>query len=153
MYCEDLDLSLRLRLAGRAVGVVPTARVEHRYAFDKGAYKWFYLERNRWWTVLTTYPLRLLLFVLPALLGLELALLVIAARDGWLGAKLRSQRAVLRSLPRVLRRRRQVQALRSVSASEFAAALVSTMDSPNLSVPPIALRLQAAYWALARRLL
>src|SRR6201999_159881 len=31
MYGEDLDLALRLRLAGWGVGVVPAARVEHAY--------------------------------------------------------------------------------------------------------------------------
>ena len=37
MYGEDVDLSLRVRLAGRGVGLVPDARVEHDYEFDKGA--------------------------------------------------------------------------------------------------------------------
>ena len=115
MYGEDVDLSLRLRLAGWGVGVVPAARVEHAYEFAKGAYKWFYLERNRWWTVLGAYPGALLWRVLPALLALELALLPVAAVGGWLPAKLRAQAAVLRSLGWALRRRRRVQATRRVS--------------------------------------
>jgi GT2 family glycosyltransferase len=52
MYGEDVDLSLRLRLAGWGIGIVPAARVAHDYEFVKGDFKWFYLERNRWWTVL-----------------------------------------------------------------------------------------------------
>ena len=56
MYGEDLDLSLRLRLAGWGVGIVPPARVAHDYEFAKGDYKWFYLERNRWWTLVGAYP-------------------------------------------------------------------------------------------------
>ena len=56
MYGEDLDVSLRLRLAGWRIGMVPAARVEHDYEFEKGDYKWFHLERNRWWIVLGTYP-------------------------------------------------------------------------------------------------
>ncbi len=90
MYCEDLDLSLRLRLAGWGVGIAPQARVEHAYDFDKGSYKWFLLERNRWWTVIGAYPGPLLLALLPALLGAELALLAVAARGGWLPEKLRA---------------------------------------------------------------
>ena len=84
MYCEDLDLSLRLALRGYGVGLAPRARVEHDYEFHKGARKWFLLERNRWWTIVSDYPGRLLAPLLPALLVLELALLVVAARDGWL---------------------------------------------------------------------
>ena len=88
MYGEDLDLSLRLRLAGWGVGVVPAARVEHDYEFAKGDYKWFHLERNRWWTVLARLSRRRCWrCVAPALLAFELALLAVAARGGWLRAE------------------------------------------------------------------
>lgn len=154
MYCEDLDLSLRLRLAGWGVGITPAARVQHTYDFAKGSYKWFLLERNRWWTVLGAYPTPLLIALLPALLGAELGLLVVAARGGWLRDKLRAQSAVLRSLPWALRRRARVQATRRASTRAFADALSASLDSPFLG--PVAQvgvlrRLQAAYWALVRR--
>ena len=40
MYHEDVDLSLRLRLAGGRVGVEPAAVVDHDYEFAKGPEKW-----------------------------------------------------------------------------------------------------------------
>ena len=67
LYFDDVDLSHRLRLSGRDFGVVPAARVEHDYVFDKGNRKWRNLERNRWATVIRTYPSALLVLVLPAL--------------------------------------------------------------------------------------
>ena len=154
MYGEDVDLSLRLRLAGWGVGIVPAARVEHAYEFAKGSYKWFYLERNRWWTVLGAYPGALLWRVLPALLALDLALLPVAAAGGWLPAKLRAQAAVLRSLVWALRRRRRVQATRRASAAAFADGLGASLDSPFLGAaaefaPAVAL--QRGYWRLVRR--
>jgi N-acetylglucosaminyl-diphospho-decaprenol L-rhamnosyltransferase len=151
MYAEDVDLALRLRLAGWGVGVVPDARVEHDYEFSKGDYKWFLLERNRWWTVLATYPASLLWPLLPALLAAELGLLAIAARNGWLRAKLRAQAAVLRSLPRTLRRRRQVQAARRIPAREFARHLSARLDSPFVSAGAVPGALQAAYWRAVAR--
>ena len=69
LYGEDLDLGLRLWLAGRRVGVEPRARVIHDYRFERGARKWFLLERNRWRTLLATYPPGLLVALAPALLG------------------------------------------------------------------------------------
>lgn len=149
MYGEDLDLSLQLRLAGWGVGVAPAARVEHDYAFDKGDYKWFHLERNRWWIVLGTYPAPLLALLAPALLGTELALLAVAGRGGWLGAKLRAQLAVLRTLPMALRRRRAIQARRSDRA-RFVAALSDSLDSPFLPDVAVLTALQAAYWRAVR---
>lgn len=157
MYVEDVDLSLRLRLAGYGVGIARRAVVTHDYDFDKGSYKWLLLERNRWRTLLADYPAELLLALLPALLAFELALLPIAARGGWLREKLRAQWAVLRALPSLLRRRRRVQATRRVGAGAFAGALTAEIDSPYLRVdgPALApvLSAQRAYWALVRRLL
>jgi N-acetylglucosaminyl-diphospho-decaprenol L-rhamnosyltransferase len=153
MYGEDLDLSLRLRLAGWGIGIEPRAAIEHDYEFAKGAYKWFYLERNRWWTILAAYPTRLLALLAPALVCFELALLPVAWRGGWLGAKLRAQVAVVRLLPAMLRRRRLVQATRRVPDSAFAAALTASLDSPYLAAAarvPGLRAAQAAYWRVVR---
>jgi GT2 family glycosyltransferase len=130
MYCEDLDLSLRLRLAGRPFGVVPAARVEHAYDFHKGPEKWRLLERNRWLCVLRCWPGRLLAPTLPLLLALEPLLLVLAFAQGWGPAKLRAMAGVARALPRVLEERRAIQAARAASVAEFAAPLRSGLDSP-----------------------
>jgi N-acetylglucosaminyl-diphospho-decaprenol L-rhamnosyltransferase len=149
MYGEDLDLALRLRLAGWGIGVTPAARVAHDYSFVKGDYKWFYLERNRWWTLLSAYPGRLLVLVAPALVAFELVLLVAAWRGRWLRAKLRSQVAVLRSLPATLARRRAVQETRTISERAFAEHLTASLDSPYLRdaerVPGLRAT-QAALW-------
>jgi GT2 family glycosyltransferase len=153
MYGEDLDLSLRLRLAGWSVGVVPAARVAHDYEFAKGEYKWFFLERNRWWTVLADYPMPLLALVLPALLAFEVALLPAAWKGGWLAAKVRAQAAVLRTLPMALRRRRAVQRTRTISSRAFARHLTDSLDSPHLAAAgrmvPLAWA-QRGYWRLVK---
>jgi GT2 family glycosyltransferase len=153
LYGEDLDLGLRLWLAGRRVGVEPRARVIHDYEFDKGSYKWFLLERNRWRTLLASYPLALLLALAPALFAAELGLLAVAARDGWLAAKLRAQLATVAGLPRALARRRLVQRTRRVGAREFSEQLTGSFDSPNLVLPPAVGTLSKIYWRLARLLL
>jgi N-acetylglucosaminyl-diphospho-decaprenol L-rhamnosyltransferase len=155
MYGEDLDLGLRLWLAGQCVGLVPDARVLHSYEFDKGTSKWFWLERNRWRTVLSVYPSAVLALIAPALLAAEIGLLAIAAREGWLLAKLRAQAATIAALPDTLARRRAVQRSRQIGASEFAAHLTSSLDSPYLAgvATPVLRVPQAIYWRLVRRAL
>ena len=156
MYGEDVDLGLRLWLSGYAVGVVPAARVEHDYEFAKGDRKWLLLERNRWWTVLGDYPSGLLIPLLPALLAAEVALLLIAARDGWLRAKLQAQATVVRELPQLMARRREVQAGRIAGAAQVAELLSSRLDNPNLGgaarIRALA-ALQRGYWAGVRALI
>jgi GT2 family glycosyltransferase len=156
LYFDDVDLSHRLRLAGRDFGVVPAARVEHDYVFDKGNRKWRNLERNRWATVIRTYPSALLLLVLPALVLAEVGLLGVAVMGGWASAKLQSWLDVLRWLPRAWAERREVQETSAISAREFAAALTPRLSSPLFGAVgrsgfvDAALR---AYWWLVVRLL
>ena len=154
MYHEDVDLSLRLRLAGGRLGVEPAAVVDHDYEFAKGAAKWRMLERNRWATILRCYPGRLLLLLAPALLATEVALLAVAATGGWLPQKLAAAGETLRALPRLLRERRAVQATRTISCGEFAAHLTPDLDSPFLGRAGRSRPLRAAlraYWRLVLR--
>ncbi|MGH2955022.1 MAG: glycosyltransferase family 2 protein [Solirubrobacterales bacterium] len=156
LYHEDVDLSLRLRLAGGRLGVEPGARVDHEYEFAKGPEKWRYLERNRWATLVRTYPAGLLAVLAPALLLTELALIPVALAGGWLAPKLAAWGDTLRSLPRLLGERRAIQARRSVRAAEFAAALSAELDSAYLGAAARSRLLRAglrAYWSLALLLL
>ena len=107
--------------------------MEHVDAFTKGDYKWYYLERNRLWTVLGVYPGPLLALLAPALLAFELALLLAAWRGGWLRPKLRAQWAVVRELRQILDRRRAIQATARITPRAFAAHLSASLDSPNLA--------------------
>jgi N-acetylglucosaminyl-diphospho-decaprenol L-rhamnosyltransferase len=152
MYGEDLDLGLRLWLNGYHVGLVPAAHVRHSYEFDKGQAKWFWLERNRWRTVLSVYPAALLALLAPALLAAELGLLAVAASQGWLAAKLRAQAAVIAGLPATLARRRRVQLKRRIGAAEFAARLTASLESPYLAAAskPWLSGPQALYWRIVR---
>ena len=156
LYHEDVDLSLRVRLAGGTLGVEDAARVDHDYEFAKGPSKWLFLERNRWATLIRTYPAALLVLLAPALLATELALLVVAAAGGWLPQKLRAWGETLVWLPRLLGERRRIQATRTIGAAEFAAGLTARLDSPYLGRAGRSRALAAllgAYWAIVRRLL
>ena len=152
LYHEDTDLGLRLWLAGHRVGLEPRALVEHEYEFDKGKSKWFYLEANRWATILRTYPARLLVALTPALLATELALHLVALVAGWLPQKLRADAAVLRALPRLRRERAAIQPGARIAARAFAELLTPDLDSGYLGRAAGSAPLRAllrGYWRLA----
>jgi GT2 family glycosyltransferase len=156
LYQEDVDLSLRLRLAGGRLGIEPGAVVDHDYDFDKGVAKWRYLERNRWAMLLRTYPVALLVLIAPALLLTEVALLFVSLAGGWSGQKLRAAGETLAALPRLLRERREIQSRRAIGAAEFADSLTADLSSPYLGrvggSAPLRWALRA-YWSLVRALL
>ncbi|HET9154169.1 MAG TPA: glycosyltransferase [Solirubrobacterales bacterium] len=156
MYHEDVDLSVRLRMAGGIVGIEPSAVVAHRYDFSANPDKWRWLERNRLAFVVRTYPGALLALLAPALLAAELALLAVALAGGWGRQKLRANGEFLKWLPRLLGERKALQRRRAISAGEFAAALTPDLDSdlisPLVRSSPARLLLRG-YWRLVRLLL
>jgi GT2 family glycosyltransferase len=156
LYQEDVDLSLRLRLAGGRLGLEAGARVDHEYEFEKGPGKWRRLERNRWATLIRTYPAGLLGLLLPALLVTELALVPVSVAGGWFTQKLASWIEVLRWLPRLRRERAAIQATRRVTPAAFARSLTADLDSSYLGAAGRSRVLRAllrAYWSGVRALL
>jgi GT2 family glycosyltransferase len=156
LYHEDVDLSLRVRLGGGRLGVAHAARADHDYDFDKGTGKWRYLERNRWATIVRTYPGALLALVMPALLATDLALWPVAIAGGWAGARFQALTETLGSLPRLLGERREIQATRTITAGEFARALTPDLDSAYLGAASRSRVLRAllrAYWRVVTALL
>jgi hypothetical protein len=114
------------------------------------------LERNRWATIVRTYPRELLLLVAPALLATELAILVAAAAGGWLGEKLRSYADLASWLPRLIRERRAIQSRRVASAAEFARLMTPDLSSPYLGRAGRSRLLRAllrGYWSAVGRVL
>lgn len=156
LYHEDVDLSLRLRLGGGALGIEPSAVVDHDYEFGAREHKWRWLERNRIAFLVRVYPTSLLILVAPVLLATELALIPASIAAGWGRQKLAALGEVIRWLPRLLRERQQVQATRTVSAAEFASWLTPDLDSPFIPAiarsAPVRLLLRS-YWKAVRRLL
>ena len=153
LYHEDVDLSLRLRLAGGRLGVEPAARADHDYEFAKGPGKWRWLERNRWATIIRTYPTPLLVAVLPALAATEAALVAVALAGGWLPQKAAAWGDGLRELPRLIRQRCAIQRTRTVGAGQFAASLGADLDSTYLGAAARSRILRSVLRAYRRALL
>jgi GT2 family glycosyltransferase len=119
LYQDDADLSWRVRMAGWRVRYCPAAAVVHDFEFDRGAQKWFYLERNRGWVVLSNLAPVTLFLLAPVLLAAELAVIKRAASEGWLDAKLRAWRSLASNAGTILRWRRAVQRERRVGDAEL----------------------------------
>lgn len=63
LYCEETDLGLRATWAGWTCVYVPSAVVEHRYSATSGRVsplKAYFVERNRIFVLLKTFPLSML---------------------------------------------------------------------------------------------
>ncbi len=68
MYCDDVDLGLRGRVAGWRCRYTPDAVARHRYSVSAGKYslrKVFLVERNRVWVMLKSFPWTVIALSLP----------------------------------------------------------------------------------------
>jgi GT2 family glycosyltransferase len=153
LYHEDLELQLRLRHAGWECVLVPTSRVVHKYNATFSPAKYGFMERNRWIVLLQSWPASLLWGALPVLVAVEVAVLVFAARAGWLRKKLRGYREVVMQFRRIWETRRRNLAARSADASDVE-HFTGEMEFEGLDHPiitRIANPVLATYWRLLKR--
>ena len=156
LYQEDLDLCMRARLAGWSVYLASRSKVHHKYAFAKGKKRFFYTECNRLPRVFKTYETFTLLVILPALLVMEIAVIVFALWGGWLGLKIKAYGEVLRNLTRTLRKRKRLQDMRKVPDREVLSFLTGRVDFPEMASPLLRYAynpFMSLYWRLAKVLL
>jgi GT2 family glycosyltransferase len=156
LYQEDTELSLRCWQQGLAVRFEPGAVVDHDYEFARNPGKWELLERNRLFFMFTLWERRTLAVVLPALLGMELAMFAVSVAQGWWRAKLRGWWWLWRHRSLVRTRRAQVAAARRVPDRELLHLLTGRFDpgaESGVSAPAAVQTVSAAYWWLARRAL
>lgn len=116
--CEDVDLGWRSQLAGWRCVYAPKAVVYHKLkATGGGATASFYDGRNFLWVIAKNYPASLWKANRDVVVSKQWSLLVEAAR-AWRGeaarARIRGMLAGLIGLPKMLRKRRAVHALRTV---------------------------------------
>jgi GT2 family glycosyltransferase len=137
LYCEDTDLGLRARWAGWKCLYVPQAVVEHHYSHSAGGaspLKAYYVERNRLFVLIKTFPAPMLLRAVPASLARYFWHLLYLLRGqgsaarfragGYAGPRMiwyvaRAHAALLRHGARLWRDRRRIRASARITPRVF----------------------------------
>lgn len=155
-YYEDTEFSLRVWQQDLSIVFVPDAIVVHRYEFSRNPEKFFLLERNRLITTLTCFDRRHLMVILPLLTVMELGLIAMAAKDGWLRQKLRAYRAVVADRKALHERRREVMRARTADPRrmlELFTVHLQPGNMPDAHPPAFIQKLLSLYWRTARRMI
>jgi len=127
MYHEDVDLGWRLSTLGLRSVRVPRSVVVHDYDFSRNPEKLFLLERNRLMLLSSNYRRSTLVLLAPALFLVEVAVLIVAVRDGWAGAKIRSWPATWRLRGSTAQWYRRIQDERTVGDAALLEAMGNTV--------------------------
>jgi len=126
MTSEDVDLSFRAQLRGYECWMIPEAIVYHHYrgAMAKfPARQAFFSQRNSEFVYLKNMPTALMLSRLPMRFIYELGATAYSFKVGSGAVFLKAKADALRQLPRVLRKRKQIQRSRIVTNRQLLSRL------------------------------
>ncbi len=156
LYHEDTDLSLRLRISGHDIILSPKSIIYHKYKFGPNQITYYHLEKNRLRVLLEYYKWPTLLLILPFFIGYELGILLFALKSGFFKAKIKSWWWVIKNFPLVIKKRQNIQSLRTISDLEFTKILRGDIEFVEVNNPLlqyIVNPLGKIYWALIRSLI
>ncbi|MFC1788017.1 glycosyltransferase family 2 protein [Patescibacteria group bacterium] len=127
LYHEDLELGWRIRLAGFRNVLSKHSIVYHHYEFTRSIKKYFWMERNRLLVHLSHLKAATLVLLLPLMCLLELFLIVLAVKGGWIKEKMLVYAELFHpnTWKYLKKKRRESVILRQVSDREIARLFVS----------------------------
>lgn len=121
MYHEDVDATFNARIHGYKTVIEPKSIVYHYYEFSRSIKKFYWMERNRFITLLTYYKLPTLFLITWPFMCVETVSLLMSIKSGWSREKIRAWTFFLRpsTWTWVLARRRKAQSERLISDRVF----------------------------------
>lgn len=88
MYHDDLDISLKARLAGYKIIIATKSEVFHKYEFERSVRMLYYMERNRILSYFSFYSISYLILLAPLFIIMSLGMGLFAIKSGWFKTKL-----------------------------------------------------------------
>ena len=160
LYHEDLEYSLRLKLAGYKIVMVSDALFYHEYSFSRNKGKYYVMERNRLATLLMYYRWPTIMLLLPMLVIVDIGIFLFSSRQGWAREKLQAYWYWLQPAhwTKIFAKRKTIQARRKISDRTLlhnATAVIVFEDTKieNPILKYIANPCMRGYWWVVRRLI
>lgn len=137
IYADDLDVGLRLLLAGYRILNCPFSVVHHKYKFLRSRRSYFFLNRNRLYTFLKLYDRKTYILMMPAIAMLESFALGYAFLEGYIVEMGRAYAQVLVSLRDIVRKRAKVKQYKILSDAQIVGHLEGGIDFAPLTESPL----------------
>lgn len=158
MYHDDLELGWRIRLAGYRNVLATRSVAYHHYEFRRSIKKLYWMERARLIVFLSHLKLATLFLLLPFLIALEIALLVFAAKGGWLKDKALVYWDLLqpKTWKHIAEKRRASALIRKVGDREIVRLWTGKIEHQETSSPVVerfANPLLSAVWFFLKRVI
>jgi len=121
-YHDDLDLCWRAALEDIKSYYIPSSIVYHPpegYTFKWNSFKFYLLERNRQYCLLTHYTRRTYFIMLPALVMIDIGVCFYYLKKGVFSSKIRASTNILKNFNQINSKYNQIQKRRVISDKEL----------------------------------
>jgi len=121
-YHDDLELCWRASMKNIDSYFVPNSIVYHPregYSFKWSNFKFYLMERNRMYCILTHYSRKTIVKLLPALLIIDIGVLFFYMKKGMIGQKIKASCSIIKNLKIIHNKHAQLQKYRKISDKEI----------------------------------
>ena len=121
-YHDDLDLCWRASMLGINSFYVPSSVIFHPiegYSFKWSKFKFYLMERNRQYCLLTHFSKSSYFKMLPSLILVDFAVSLFYLKKGMFGTKIRTSLNILKNLTKISKKYQEIQSTRILSDKEI----------------------------------
>ncbi|MFA6194739.1 MAG: glycosyltransferase family 2 protein [Patescibacteria group bacterium] len=158
MYHDDIEVSLKARLAGYKIILAPQSVIFHKYEFSRSVRMLYYMERNRYLTLMIYYPARIFWLVVLPLFFMDITMFFYALASGWFKEYLKiwGYFGRLSTYFKISAAKKEIKKISVVDFSEIARDFAGKIEFQEIANPLlkyIANPLMNLYWSLARKII
>lgn len=136
IYADDLDVGLRMMMAGYKIVICPRSIIYHKYKFLKNRRNFYYLNRNRIQTFLKLYKWKTYILLIPAILAYEISIIGFAILNGFLKEIIKAYAYNIKNVKKILKKRNQIKKYKVLSDSDLIKKLDGAVNFSEISNIP-----------------
>jgi hypothetical protein len=137
MYHDDLELGLKVKLAGYKIILAPLSVIYHKYEFKRSTKMIYYMERNRYLTLLIFYPWYFFIFIgIPGAL-MDIGMFFYSLWGGWFKEewKIYGYFCRLKNYDVIRQERARLKIIKKVSFSKLAKDFSGKIEFQEIANP------------------
>jgi len=133
LYHDDLDLGWRASQLGIKSYYVPTSLIYHAesYSLKWNAEKFYWLERNRKYCILTHYSKQTYSKIFPTLLVVDFFVWMFYLTKGFLGSKIRAELDIIKNRKAIKTKYEELESKKIVSDKELITKFSDSLHVPS----------------------
>jgi len=133
LYHDDLDLGWRASQLGIKSYYVPTSLIYHAesYSLKWNAEKFYWLERNRKYCILTHYSKQTYSKIFPTLLAVDFFVWMFYLTKGFLGSKIRAELDIIKNRKAIKIKYEELESKKIVSDKELITKFSDSLHVPS----------------------